>query len=84
MCPRGQRRHRGLHLCWWHFNWGKAVLPPPGYAYDKEGSKGHARGISIRLLLAIHLLDLQQESSFAETFLSKIFLSIFQKKNPTE
>ena len=35
---------------------------------------------SIRLLLAILLLDLQQESFFAETSLSKIFLPIFQKK----
>ena len=34
----------------------------------------------IRLLLAKLLLDLQQGSSFAETFLSKIFFSDFSKK----
>ena len=33
-----------------------------------------------RLLLAKLLLDLQHESSFAETFLSKIFFSNFSKK----
>ena len=37
-------------------------------------------GNSIRLLLAILLLDLQQESSFAEAFLSKILFADFSKK----
>ena len=43
-------------------------------------------GNSIRPLLAKLLLDLQQGSSFAETFLTRIFLPIFQKKkkHPTE
>ena len=39
-------------------------------------------GNSIRLLLAILLLDLQQGSSFAEMLFSKIFLPVFQKKIP--
>ena len=37
-------------------------------------------GNSIRLLLAILPLDLQLESSFAETFLSKIFFADFFTK----
>ena len=42
--------------------------------------KNLVMGNSIRLLLAILLLDLLQlGTSFAETFLSKIFLPIFQK-----
>ena len=35
MCPRSQGRPRGLHLCWWHFNF---APPPPGHAYDEVGS----------------------------------------------
>ena len=37
-------------------------------------------GNSIRLLLAIFVFDLKQESSFAETFLSKTFFADFSKK----
>ena len=39
---------------------------------------------SICLLLAKLLLDLQQGSSFAETFFLEIFFADFSKKIPTE
>ena len=54
--------------------------PPIGYAYDEVGSLKLRHGNFIRLLFAMLLLNLQQESSFAETLLSKIFFADFSKK----
>ena len=58
--------------------------PPLAKPISRYIYKSLIMGISIRALLAKLLLDLQQGSSFAETFLFKIFLPIFQKKFPTE
>ena len=68
-----------LFLSLVEFQWGGrgGFAPLSGHTYDEVG---FAMGNSIRLLLAILLLDLQQDSSFAETLLSKIFFADFSKK----
>ena len=62
---------------------GRPLAPPSlvtGTPMIREVHKSLIMGNSIRPLLAKLLLDLQQGSSIAETFLSKIFFANFSKK----
>ena len=73
-----------LFLSWVAFQLGRrgrasCPSPPLAMAMTRKVHNSLVMGNSIHLLLAILLLDLQQKSSFAETFLPKIFFANFSK-----